>query len=186
MAPPFRLLVFVVAALLAACSDSRAPAGAAQGGDFILRSPAGAFDTQAMRGKVLLLFFGYTYCPDVCPTFLATGAQALNRLTAEERRRVRLVFVSVDPERDAPQVLAQYTAYFHPDMLGVTGTPAEVAAAAKLYDAHYVRQPPRPDGSYAVDHSTQTYVVGANGKLVAVLDLGTPVGSVVEIVRKLL
>lgn len=156
------------------------------GGDFVLQSAAGPFDTKAQRGKVLLLFFGYTHCPDICPTFLGTGAQALNRLSAEERKRVRLVLVSVDPERDTPAGLAEYTAFFHPDMVGVTGSPVEIAAIAKRYGAGYVKQPARPDGSYAVDHSAQTYVVAPDGRLAATLELGVPVDKVVEAVRKLL
>lgn len=152
----------------------------------MLQSAAGPLDTKTMRGKVLLLFFGYTHCPDICPTFLGTGAQALNRLSAEERARVRLVLVSVDPERDTPTRLAEYTAFFHPDMIGVTGTPAQIAAVAKLYGAAYVKQELRPDGGYAVDHSAQTYVVAPDGRLAATLDLGTPVDKVVETVRKLL
>lgn len=179
-------LALLTAVLLAACSDSSPPAARPTGGDFVLQAATGSFDTQAMRGKVLLLFFGYTNCPDVCPTFLGNGAQALNRLTAAERARVKLVLVGVDPARDTPRRLADYTAFFHPDMVGVTGTPAQVAAVAKQYGAVYDLQPPRPDGAYAVDHSAQTYVVGPDGRLAAVLDLGTPVDTVVASVRKLL
>lgn len=186
MASHLRFLIFLAAALLAACSDSRPPAGAPTGGDFVLSSAAGPFDTQAQRGQVLLVFFGYTNCPDICPTFLGNGAQALNRLSAQERAKVKLVLVGVDPARDTPTSLAAYTAFFHAEMIGVTGTAAEIAAVAKQYGAAYVAQPPRPDGSYAVDHSAQTYVVGPDGRLAAVLDLGTPVDQVVATVRKLL
>lgn len=184
MAFPLRFAVLIVAALLAGCSDPRPPLPA--GGDFVLRSAAGPFDTKTQRGKVLLIFFGYTNCPDVCPTFLGNGAQALNRLTAEERARVGLILVGVDPARDTPARLKEYTAFFHPEMIGVTGTIGEVAAVARQYGAVYVAQPPRPDGAYAVDHSAQTYVVGPNGRLASVLDLGAPVDKVVETVRKLL
>ncbi len=185
MPSPFRFFL-IFAVLLAACSDPRPPAGAPVGGDFVLQSAAGPFDTKTVRGKVLLLFFGYTNCPDVCPTFLGNGAQALNRLSAAERAKVQLVFVGVDPERDTPAGLKEYTAFFHPEMLGVTGTPAAIAAVAKLYGAAYVKQPVRPDGGYAVDHSAQTYVVGPDGRLAATLYVGTPVDKVVDTVRKLL
>ncbi|MDO8933279.1 MAG: SCO family protein [Rhodocyclaceae bacterium] len=183
---PVRFLAVLAVALLAACSDARSPADAPAGGDFVLQSSAGPFDTRVLRGKVLILFFGYTNCPDICPTFLGNGAQALNRLSAAERARVRLVLVGVDPERDTPAGLKEYTAFFHPEMIGVTGSPAEIAAVAKLYGAGYVKQPARPDGSYAVDHSAQTYVVGPDGRLAATLDLGTPVDKVVDTVRKFL
>lgn len=184
MAHPLRFAALVFAALLAACSDSRPSLPG--GGDFVLRSADGPFDTRAQRGKVLLLFFGYTNCPDVCPTFLGNGAQALNRLTAQERSRVRIVLVGVDPARDTPAKLKEYTAFFHPEMIGITGTPDEVAAVARQYGAVFVLQPPRPDGAYAVDHSAQTYVVGPDGRLAAFLGLGTPPDEVAAAVRKLL
>lgn len=181
-----RRLLLLLAVLLVACSDASSPAGAPVGGDFVLQSAAGPFDTKAQRGKVLLVFFGYTNCPDICPASLGYGAQALNQLTAAERARVRLVMVSVDPQRDSGQRLKEYTAYFHAEMIGVTGTAEEIATVAKRYGAGYVKQPPRPDGSYAVDHSAHTYLVAPDGKLAAVLNLGTPVEAVVASIRKLL
>lgn len=158
------------------------PAGA----EFVLQSADGPVDSKSLRGKVLLIYFGYTNCPDICPAALATGGQVLKMLSNEERARVKLILVSVDPERDSVAHLKEYTAFFHPDMLGLTGTPGEVAALAKAYGAGYARQPARPDGSYAVDHTTSTYVVAPDGKLSAVLDLGAPTDTVVSAVRKLL
>ncbi len=183
MSPAFRVFLLLIAVLTAACSDSRSRPVVAPGGDFVLQSAAGPFDTQAQRGKVLLLFFGYCNCPDVCPTNLGTAAQAIKQLTPEERARVRLVLISVDPERDDVKKLAEYAAYFHPDMIGLTGSPAEIAAVAKLYGAGYIRQATRPDGSYAVDHTAHTYVIAPNGKLSAALDMGSPVDKVVQAVR---
>lgn len=189
----FALLAFVVfplvfAASITGCSDrgSQSVPGAPTGGDFVLQSADGMVSTQALRGKVLLVYFGYTHCPDVCPASLAAGAQTLNALSAEERARVRLIMVSVDPERDTPARLKEYAAYFHPEMTGVTGSAEEIAAVAKSFGAGYIRQPARPDGSYAVDHTTRTYVVGPDGKLAASLDLGTPAEQIVGKVRGLL
>ena len=179
------LLLFAV--LLGGCSDNRtSPPGAPAGGDFVLRSADGPVDSKALRGKVLLIYFGYTHCPDVCPASLAAGAQALNALSPEERAKVRLIMVSVDPERDTPDRLKEYTAYFHPEMIGVTGSPEEIAAIAKDYGAGYIRQPARPDGSYAVDHTTRTYVVAPNGKLAVALELNAPAEKYLETVRGLL
>lgn len=163
------------------------PPGDAQvhrGADFVLQSADGPVDSRALRGKVLLVYFGYANCPDICPASLAEGGRALNALTPDERSRVRLLMVSVDPERDTPAHLKTYTAFFHPEMTGVTGSPAEVAALAKAYGAGYVRQPARPDGSYAVDHTTSTYVVDRDGRLAEVLELGAPTDKVVAAVRK--
>ncbi len=174
------------AAALAGCSEQRVEPPTPKGGDFVLRSADGPVDTRALRGKVLLIYFGYTHCPDVCPASLAAGAQMLNTLSAEERGKVRLIMVSVDPERDTPARLKEYAAYFHPEMIGVTGTPEETVAVAQSFGAGYIRQPARPDGGYAVDHTTRTYVVAPDGKLAASLDLGTPAEKVVETVRGLL
>lgn len=185
--PVFLAVTYLFAAFLAGCSDHRAPPpGGPAGGDFVLRSADGPVDTRALRGKVLLLYFGYTHCPDVCPASLAAGAQTLNALSADERARVRLIMVSVDPERDTPERLKEYAAYFHPEMAGVTGTPEEIAAVAQSFGAGYVRQPAKPDGSYAVDHTTRTYVVAPDGKLAASLDLGTPAEQIIGTVRALL
>ncbi|MDT3735253.1 MAG: SCO family protein [Denitratisoma sp.] len=180
-------VALLFAAYLAGCSDrGTPPPGTPTGGDFVLRSADGPVDTRALRGKVLLIYFGYTHCPDVCPASLAAGAQALNTLSAEERAKLRLIMVSVDPERDTPARLKEYAAYFHPEMIGVTGTPEEIAAVAKSFGAGYIRQPERPDGSYAVDHTTRTYVVAPDGKLAVSLELNTPAEKYLETVRGLL
>lgn len=180
------LLLSLVVLMLAGCSE-RPPASAGpRGGDFVLQSAAGPVDTRTLRGKVLLISFGYTHCPDVCPASLAAAAQALNALGAAEREKVRLIMVSVDPERDTPQRLAEYAAYFHPEMIAVTGSREEIDAVVRAYGAGYVRQPAGADGSYAVDHTTRTYVVAPDGRLVAQLELGTSVEKYVETVRGLM
>jgi len=177
-------------AFLVACSDSGNPervlAARPAGGDFVLQGAAGPVDTKALRGNVLLVYFGYVNCPDVCPMSMAAGAAALNALAPAERARTRMIMISVDPERDTPAKLREYVAYFHPAMTGAVGTPAETAVIAKSFGAGYVRQPTRPDGSYAVDHSSQTYVVGPDGKLMELLPLGIATEKVVAVVRKLL
>lgn len=166
----------------AVSSTAKLPAGA----DFVLQSADGMVDSKALRGKVLLIYFGYTHCPDVCPASMAAGAQALKTLSAYERSRVRLLMVSVDPERDSLKHLKEYTAFFHPELVGVTGSAEEIAALAKAFGAGYIRQPAAADGSYAVDHTTATYVVDPEGKLAAVLELGAANDKVVSTIRKLL
>ncbi len=157
------------------------------GGDFRLESPGGTLDLETLRGKVVLIYFGYTWCPDICPTNLAFIANALKDLTPEELAQVQVLFVSVDPERDDLARLAEYTAYFHPGILGVTGTPEELAAAARLYGAAYRRT--EQDGSamgYLVDHSAYTYVVDPLGRLVATLDHATPSDAIAAVIRRTL
>ncbi len=182
-----RILMAAVlaAALLAGCQpgrDPKLPAGA----DFVLQTADGPLDSKTLRGKVLLVYFGYTNCPDVCPASLAAGGKALKALSPEERKNVRLVMISVDPERDSVGHLKEYTAFFHPEMVGATGTPEEIAALAKAFGAGYIRQPARADGSYAVDHTTSTYVVGPDGRLAQVIDLNAGSDAIVAAVRKLL
>ncbi len=160
--------------------DSKLPPGA----DFVLQSADGPVDSKALRGKVLLIYFGYTHCPDVCPASLAAGGQAMNALSPTEQARVKMFMVSVDPERDTLQHLKEYTSFFHPQLAGITGTPAQIADLAKAFGAGYIKQAPKADGSYAVDHTVSTYVVDGEGRLVAVLDLGTPTDKLVSTVRK--
>jgi protein SCO1 len=162
--------------------DPKLPAG----GDFVLQSAEGLVDSKGLRGKVLLVFFGYTHCPDLAPLALSSSSQAFNALSAEERSRVRMLMVSVDPGRDTLARLKEYTAFFHPEMLGVTGSDEAVAQVAGAFGAAYRRQPAREDGSYVVDHTASTYVVGPDGRLSAVLELGAPVDKILSTVRGLL
>jgi protein SCO1/2 len=179
------LLLGVAAMLLVACSPAPQPvAGQPVGGDFVLQGPQGAVDTKNFRGKLLLIYFGYVNCPDICPASLAVMNQVINTLPAEQRAVIQPILISVDPERDTPEKLVTYTAYFHPSLLGVTGKPEEIARIAGSFGAGYVKQAVRPDGSYAVDHSANTYVVDKAGKLVATIPLGMPADEVAAIVRK--
>lgn len=181
------LSLFLATALLGGCSDSRPPvSGAPSGGDFVLQSAAGPLDTRALRGKVLMIYFGYSHCPDVCPASLGVDAQALTALAPKERAKTRLILVSVDPERDSPALLKDYAAFFHPEMIGVTGTPEEIAVVAKAFGAGYLRQPPDAAGNYAVDHSAHTYLVAPDGRLAATLPIGTSAAETVAAIRKLL
>lgn len=174
------------AVVLVACSpgDEKPRSGAPAGGDFVLQGPQGAVDSKGLRGKLLLIYFGYVNCPDICPASLAVMNQVLNGLPAEQRQRIQPILISVDPARDTPDKLVTYTAYFHPSLIGVTGSEEEVARAAALFGAGYVKQPVRPDGSYAVDHSANTYVVDKTGKLVATIPIGMPADEVAAIVAR--
>ncbi len=154
------------------------------GGEFTLQTATGPISLRDLRGTVVLLYFGYTHCPDVCPATMAAGAQALARLEPEERAKTRLLFVSLDPERDTPAKLKEYAAFFHAEMIGATGTPDQVASMARAYGAGFIRQPPAPDGSYAVDHSTQTYVIDPDGKLVGNIEYGASADKVVTVLRE--
>jgi len=158
-------------------------AGAPTGGDFTLQSASGPVSLHDFRGKVVLVYFGYTFCPDICPTSLAFTGQALNALNQEELARTQGLFISVDPERDTLEKLKEYGTFFHANILGLTGTPEAIAAIAQQYGASYRKQDTGSAGGYVVDHSSSTYVIDPNGKLVATLPHGTPPAEVVKAIR---
>jgi len=160
-------------------------AAAPAGGDFTLQSAGGPVALQDFRGKLVLVYFGYTYCPDICPTALAATAEGLKLLTPDELARVAVIFISVDPERDTPARLKEYAEFFHPAIVGVTGTPEELAAIARRYGVFYARQSVETaGGGYVVDHTSDTYVVGADGKLDGKIAHATPPEQVAAEIRK--
>ena len=116
------------------------------------------------RGKAVVLFFGYTHCPDVCPTTLADAAQALKAL-GPEADRVQVLFVTVDPARDTPEVLAKYVTAFDPRFLGLYGDAEATKRAAREFKIYYEKRPESAPGSYSMDHSSQTYVIDPQGRL---------------------
>ena len=160
----------------------RAPSG----GEFRLDSLQGPVKLSDFQGKVVLLYFGYTWCPDICPTSLAIMTTALRQLNEAELERIQALFVSVDPERDNLERLATYAAYFHPKILGITGSPTEVKKVAKRYGVSYRRAEERVQGRYSVDHSADTYLIDPFGKLHRTVPHGTPAGEVVALLRELL
>lgn len=159
---------------------------APRGGDFTLDAPNGPFRLQEQRGKVVLLYFGYTFCPDVCPTNLALIAQALNALTGEELARVQGVFISVDPGRDTLDRLSVYTNHFHSSVIGVTGTPDDLARVAAQYGAAYRKVEGESQGGYLVDHSSNTYVIAPDGSLHLALPHASPAQDILDVTRRLL
>jgi cytochrome oxidase Cu insertion factor (SCO1/SenC/PrrC family) len=135
------------------------------GGPFALVDQNGRPVTDAdFRGKWMLIYFGYTHCPDACPTALNAMAEILDGL-GPERAKVQPIFITVDPERDTPAVMKDYTAAFEANIIGLTGTPEQVAAAAKAYRVHYKKNP-RPDGDYAMDHSSIMFLMNPEGRFV--------------------
>jgi protein SCO1 len=144
--------------------------GPTVGGPFTLENSNGQTVTdQTFRGKYMLVYFGYTYCPDVCPTTLNAVADALDRL-GKKADELEPIFITVDPKRDTPGVMKQYTAAFTPRLIGLTGSDAEIAAVAKEYHVYYAehRTGPGPN-DYSMDHSSILYLMGPNGRFVAPL-----------------
>lgn len=157
-----------------------------QGGDFVLQSKQGPVALQDLRGKIVLLYFGYTWCPDVCPTSLALLAQGLHGMSQEELRHVQGLFISVDPQRDTLERLTEYGGYFHPNIMGITGTAEQVADVARMYGAVYRTVGDTSKDDYIVDHSSFTTVIDQNGQIYKVLPHGSGPELITQTVRELL
>jgi protein SCO1/2 len=139
--------------------------GAGFGRDFALSDPAGKPRVLAdFRGKVVVLFFGYTQCPDVCPTTLSALADALKQL-GTDADRVQVLFVTVDPGRDTAEILSNYVAAFGPSFVGLRGDAEAIARTAKEFKILYQKQPGRTPESYTVDHSAGSFVFDPQGRL---------------------
>ena len=145
-------------------------AGEAIGGNFTLQNPAGQTITaRSFRGKYMLVYFGYTHCPDVCPTTLSAVSAALRRM-GPKAAQVVPVFITVDPARDTPEVMGHYVALFSHRIVGLSGSAAEIAKVAGEYHVYYAKHVtgPGPD-DYAMDHSSVLYLMGPNGRFIAPL-----------------
>lgn len=157
------------------------------GGPFALTDHTGKRVTdQDFRGRYMLVFFGFTFCPDVCPSALQVVSAALDKLGSKADRFVPIL-VSVDPERDTPAQLASYVQSFHPRLVGLTGSPAEVDAVVKAYRV-YVRKVPDPKSSagYSIDHTSLIYVMGPDGAYRTHFAHTTNVDAMAERLAKLL
>lgn len=163
----------------------RGPAQAAAiGGPFELTDHTGRqVSERDFRGKPTLIFFGFTYCPEVCPTTLHEITAWLGAL-GPEADKLNVAFVSVDPERDTPEQMQAYLSTFDPRIRGLTGTPAAVAEVARAYRVYY-RKVPVEGGSYTVDHSSMVYMMDADGAFIAPIAYGEPQALVVPKLRAL-
>ena len=178
---PRALLALALPFLLAACSSNSdtaqaAPlAGAAIGGPFTLVDSSGkTVRWSDFAGKYRIVYFGYTYCPDVCPTDmqrLMQGFAQYKRGHPELAAQIVPMFITVDPERDTPKVVGEFTHAFSDDLLGLTGTPEQVAQAAKEFAIFYEKGKPNAEGGYLVNHSTQAYLMGRKGEPIALVPI---------------
>ena len=166
------LLGFAFAALaLAGCSASGPSfkntdiTGADYGKEFTLTDPSGKTRTLAeFRGKVVVMFFGYTRCPDVCPTTLAE-LKAVKEQLGEDGKRLQVLFVTVDPQRDTPRLLAEYVPAFDPSFIGLYGDAAATTKIAKDFRVFYQKVPGKTPDGYTVDHTAGSYVFDPQGRL---------------------
>jgi protein SCO1/2 len=187
---PGAAAVFAVVALLAvgllvarqyfgggpAVAPPQTVAGVKPGGPFALTDQDGRALTDAdFRGRYMLIYFGFTYCPDVCPTSLARNADAL-ALIGDKAAKVTPILISVDPERDTPAALKAYAQLFGGGLVGLTGTPQQIADVARAYRVYYAKVAASDSGSatYLIDHSAFTYLMGPDGQFIQLFrhDLG--------------
>ena len=197
--PPFALiaaafagaLVLVAGVLIGLAFRDQAkgvagnPLAAAIGGKFrLIDQNGGPFTDADLRGKWQLVFFGYTHCPDVCPTALNDLSLALDQLGAK-KQAVGIVFISVDPERDTPAVLKSYVESFGGPVEALSGTPEAVAQAAKAYKVYYAKHP-RADGGYDMDHSALIYIMDPQGRFTATFTPDDTPDAMAKRLRKLL
>ncbi len=154
--------------------------------DFALTDHNGKARTLAdFKGKVVLLFFGFTQCPDVCPTTLAELSDAMKKL-GPQADQVQVLFVTVDPERDTPELLKQYVPAFDPRFLGLSGDAAATAAVAKEFKVFYAKVPGKTPGSYSMDHTAASYVFDRSGKIRLFVRHGQGSEPIVHDIKQLL
>ena len=187
----FALLIAFLATLLAACGEpakfnATDISGADWGKDFALTDHTGQLRHLAdFRGKAVVMFFGYTQCPDVCPTTLAAMRDTM-KLLGPDAARVQVLFVTVDPARDTQQLLAQYVPWFDPSFLGLRGDEATTAAVTRDFKVFYAKVPGKDAGSYSIDHSASSYVFDPQGRLRLTVRHGETPERLVADLRQLL
>jgi protein SCO1/2 len=169
------LFAILLGLVLAACSAApEAPlAGAKIGGPFSLVDQNGrTVSDRDFAGRYRIVYFGYSHCPDVCPTDLQKIGEGLARFEKADPKRgakVQPIFITVDPERDTPASLKPWVAAFHPRLIGLSGTPQQIAAIAKAYAIFFSKDPVQPGGGYVVQHTRLAYLMGPDGGPIALI-----------------
>lgn len=187
-----RILFVLSICLLAACSQKNPQfnaidiTGAGYAKDFKLTDHTGKVRAIAdFNGKVVALFFGYAQCPDVCPTTLSDMAQVMKKL-GKESERVQVLFVTLDPKRDTPELLAQYVPSFHPGFLGLTGDEDAIKKAAKDFKIYAQQVEGKTPGSYTIDHTAGTFVFDPSGRLRLFVNYGMAPDKIAADLKQLL
>lgn len=179
------LLAGITTLLLVQRSTPPLPVLDDMGGDFSLPSTLGrAVSLSDYRGELVLLNFGFTSCPDVCPTVLAKVRALLLDLEVLDIQ-VHPLFVTLDPERDSVPLLTRYLEHFHPALVGMTGTPEQIAAVAARYRVQYEREPLDSEIGYGIAHSSHVYLIDSSGRVRAMFGASDPLAQMVEDTRRL-
>jgi protein SCO1/2 len=202
MRPPFSfpflaLTVFTFALLIGSAAfvvrnnGGDTPSPSAIGGGFSLMDQDGKPRTEKdYAGFYKLIYFGYTFCPSICPTELQKMSAAYARLPKDRQGKIKLLFISVDPDRDTPEILKNYTDLFHANLIGFTGTQKQIDAVKKSYQVYSSKavdpNNPEPNEDYAVDHSSYIYLTGPDDKLLAMFKGADTAGDVASRIEKIL
>jgi cytochrome oxidase Cu insertion factor (SCO1/SenC/PrrC family) len=189
-------VVFIIASLFGCCPTAAAeqPSAAQMmddlmygrglvGGPFTLTDQSGKQRSDSeFRGKLMIVYFGYTYCPDVCPADLMAITQALDAL-GPAAEGIQPVFITIDPERDT-KALTEYVSAFHHSLIGLTGSPEEIRRVANSYKAFYAKGQDEPSGDYSIDHTGVIYLMGRNGEYLGFMPPQTNPDRLTEVLRK--
>jgi len=181
-----RLLLGAGMLVLVAGAEASASAYG-EGGDFTLEGPNGPVSLHDLRGKVVLIFFGYTSCPDVCPISLARIDACFSKMDDDELERVRALFITLDPERDTPDKLQKYTGYFHPNIIGLRDDVEGIDSVTAKYGVEYSKNE-MPDSAlgYSISHPTDILLLDGNGRIVDALPHNTSPAELLARIRDLL
>ena len=165
-------------------SLTRIASAVAVGGPFDLVDDSGAAVSDRSFGdRHLLIFFGYSFCPDVCPTELSRMASALDRLDDSDVAQLQPLFITIDPERDTPEAMAAYVEQFHPEIVGLTGSDEQIAEVARAYRVFYAKVDTGDPDYYLMDHSSFTYLMAPDGSNIAVFPYDTPPDEMAGAIR---
>ena len=157
------------------------------GGDFVLQSSQGPVALEDFRGKVVLLYFGFLSCPEVCPASMSIYQQTMAKLSESERAEVQPILISIDPARDSVEALEEFTNYFGANILGLTGTHEEIVAVTQDYGAYFKNiESASPDSEYAFAHTSRYFVINQQGKLVDAMRHSTTANELSARIRTLL
>lgn len=157
------------------------------GGDFEIESLNGKIHLHDYKNKVVFLYFGYTFCPDICPTSLSAISKAIRSLPIEEQNQIHGIFITLDPKRDTKERMKEYVAFFHPNITPAIDSKEVIDPIATLYGVSYrINEKEKGKDYYTVDHSTQTFLVNKNGELVEFIQHGTSSEEIAKLLKKYL
>lgn len=137
------------------------------------------------RGKVVLIYFGYTFCPDICPATMNQLKTAVESLSRKDQGQVQVLMISVDPQRDSPEKLAAFLEHFHPSFIGLSGPEEQLAAAAEIFGVYYAKQPGTVNTGYLVDHTASVFTLDKGGNLRVIYSFDTPGKDIAADIRRL-